>query len=250
MLLTEPVDDGGDVNLIGFVIAGKRVHHPVDAEPIGHLPLAFAPWYDRGHRAAQAVDCPGAGPVIGADNHGGNPVIVASATAFDPDGPASPSAGEIVEQVKRLCQDMVLGRVCKCRYVETAHKPAQMKSRGTDATGSVRCETAALPRVEQNSATGFQVLVQFAADLICQERLTWRYRPIKQRKERQFICFNPYGYRVCRFNGGAPPQNIAQPLKAGFGRIIQRAIPRKDECKPGFQCCCKRDSIRAGRRSC
>jgi hypothetical protein len=38
--LAEALQDEGDVDLVGLVVAGQRVHHEIDAEAIGHLALS------------------------------------------------------------------------------------------------------------------------------------------------------------------------------------------------------------------
>src|SRR3990170_114878 len=71
--LTEALEERGDVHLIGFVVAGQRVHHDVDAGAKRHLALVLAA-DDRVHRPAGAVERPSGGKVVGRDQDRGHAV--------------------------------------------------------------------------------------------------------------------------------------------------------------------------------
>ena len=44
------------MHLVGFVVAGQRVHDKVDAEAVGHLALPLAAGHRGEHRPADVVD--------------------------------------------------------------------------------------------------------------------------------------------------------------------------------------------------
>src|SRR3954451_761686 len=83
--LAEPLKNGGDMHLIGFIVACQRVHHEVDAEAEGLLALRLAAGYDRIKAAALIVDRPGAGIIVGADDHRRDAVIDAVFRRLDPE---------------------------------------------------------------------------------------------------------------------------------------------------------------------
>ena len=85
------------MDLIGFVVACKGVHHQIDAESKGHFALAFAAWHRREQRSALGIRRPGGGPVMVADNDRRHPVIHLGIPTFDPNIAAGLAAGEILQ---------------------------------------------------------------------------------------------------------------------------------------------------------
>src|SRR5215204_4969481 len=98
--LAEALQDGGDVDLVGLVVAGQDVHHEVDAEAGRDLALRLAARDAREGRAALLVERPGAGPVVAADDDAGDPVIDPVLDRLDPHLAAGPAAGELVQEIE------------------------------------------------------------------------------------------------------------------------------------------------------
>src|SRR5207244_6271927 len=73
--LTEPLEDRRHVHLVGLVVAGQHIHDQVDAEAQRHFALRLAARHHREGRPALAVDGPGAGPIVAADDDAGDAVI-------------------------------------------------------------------------------------------------------------------------------------------------------------------------------
>ena len=47
LLLAQTFQDRIDMNLVGLVVAGQRIHHQIDAEPEGDFPLQIGAGYHR-----------------------------------------------------------------------------------------------------------------------------------------------------------------------------------------------------------
>src|SRR5438270_10383279 len=102
--LTEPLQDRRYVHLVGLVVAGQHVHDEIDAKAQRHLALRLTAWHHGIGRPALAVDGPGAGPVIAADNDTGDTIIDPVLDGLDPDLAGVPAAGELVQQTGRTGQ--------------------------------------------------------------------------------------------------------------------------------------------------
>src|SRR3990170_1781168 len=63
--LSQTLEQGRYVHLIGLVVAGERVHHEVDAGAERHLALHLAAGHRRIDRPVRVVERPGAGKVVG-----------------------------------------------------------------------------------------------------------------------------------------------------------------------------------------
>src|SRR5687767_9755605 len=98
--LAQPFQDRRHVHLIGFVVAGQRIHDDVDAEAKGHLALPLAAGRHREQGLAEFVGRPGSGIIVAADQDSGNAVIDAAARHFHPDRPPNPTTGEVAQQIK------------------------------------------------------------------------------------------------------------------------------------------------------
>src|SRR5882672_1590354 len=115
MLLPQPFDQGGRVNLVGLVVAGQGIHHDVDAGAEGEFALARLARRQRQHRLAVGADRPGAGDIVRGDDDRrnavaaarrprGRVVIILTRQGLDPGLARIEAAGEIAQQIKRLGQ--------------------------------------------------------------------------------------------------------------------------------------------------
>src|SRR2546423_14780038 len=73
--MTAPLENRRYVHLIRLVVAGQHVHDEIDPKAQRHLALRLTARHDGVGRPALAIDGPGAGPVIAADNDAGNAII-------------------------------------------------------------------------------------------------------------------------------------------------------------------------------
>src|SRR6266403_4489599 len=105
--LTEPFEKRRYVHLVRLVVAGQHVHDEIDPKAQRHLALRLAARHDGIARPALAVDGPGAGPVITADNDAGNAIIDPVFDRLDPDLAGVPAAGKLVQQVEGFRQHVV-----------------------------------------------------------------------------------------------------------------------------------------------
>ena len=102
-ILSEPLQQGRHVHLVGLVVAGQRVHDDVDAGAEGHLALALAARHDRIERLVAVIERPGGGEVVRRDQDRADAVdapglsalvAVARRLGLDPQLAAVPAAGE------------------------------------------------------------------------------------------------------------------------------------------------------------
>src|SRR5438045_8424911 len=98
--LTEPFENRRYVHLVRLVVAGQHVHDEIDPKAQRHLALWLAARHDGIARPALAVNGPGAGPDLTADNDAGNAIIDTVLDWLDPDLAAVPAAGDLVRQVE------------------------------------------------------------------------------------------------------------------------------------------------------
>ena len=143
------------VHLVGLVVAGQHVHHEVDAEPRGHLALRLAARDAGKGRPALVVDRPGAGPVVAADDDAGDAVIDAVLDRLDPQLPAGPAAGKLVQQIERLGQHVV-GRHRHQRRDLDGRRPAGAAAPASRRRAAERAgrRVAGVAGVEQDRAAG------------------------------------------------------------------------------------------------
>src|SRR5262245_17021848 len=97
-LLPQPLEDRRHMHLIGLVVARQRIHHEVDAEAVGHLPLPLAARDGGEHRSLIVVESPGAGPVVAADDDAGDAVVDPVLALLDPDLAIGPAARKRLHQ--------------------------------------------------------------------------------------------------------------------------------------------------------
>src|SRR5258708_36207488 len=74
LLLSQPLEQRRNMDLIGLVVAGQRVHHDVDAGPEGEFALARLALDQRKHVLTVRPRCPGARKITRGDDDGGDAV--------------------------------------------------------------------------------------------------------------------------------------------------------------------------------
>ena len=79
----QPFDDVLGVDLIGFVIAGQRVHDEIDAAPQCELALPTSAGNERKQRTTVGVAGPRCGQIVGDDDDGGD-AVASPDRAVDP----------------------------------------------------------------------------------------------------------------------------------------------------------------------
>src|SRR5580700_794716 len=118
LLLPEPLKQRGHVHLVGFVVAGERVHHNVDAGAECELALARFTIDHRQHRLAVGTCRPGTGKIVRGNDDRRHAVAAARrpAKAFfvfsrrkrlDPKLTGIKAAREVAQQIKRLGENVI-----------------------------------------------------------------------------------------------------------------------------------------------
>src|SRR5439155_717516 len=118
MLLPQPFDQSGRVDLVGLVVAGQRVHHDVDAGTEGEFALARFARRQRQHRLAVGADRPGAGKIVRGDDERRDAVaaarrprcrlvVILARQGLDPGLARIEAARKIAQQIKRLGQHVL-----------------------------------------------------------------------------------------------------------------------------------------------
>src|SRR3954447_24948096 len=136
LLLPQPFDQGGRVNLVGLVVAGQRVHHDVDAGTEGEFTLPRFARRQRQHRLAVGAQRPCAGEIVRGDDDRRNTVaaarrfrggfiIVLARQCFDPGLPRIEAAGKIAQQIKRLGQHVLARHRLQLRHVQRRQDAAE-----------------------------------------------------------------------------------------------------------------------------
>src|SRR6185437_3559181 len=73
-LLSQALEQGRDVYLVGLIVAGQRVHHDVDPCAERHLALHLAAGHGRVDRPVRFIQRPGTSEVIGGNHDRAHPV--------------------------------------------------------------------------------------------------------------------------------------------------------------------------------
>src|SRR3984957_15785488 len=117
LLLPQPFQQRRHVHLIGFVIAGQRVHDDVDAGAERQLALARLAFHHRQHGLAVGPRRPGAGQIVRGDDDGGHavaaargasgPVLVDVGQRLDPQPAGFEASGKVAQQIEGLGQDVI-----------------------------------------------------------------------------------------------------------------------------------------------
>src|SRR6266849_1075834 len=201
ILLAEPLEQRGHVHLIGFVVAGKRVHDDVHSGAKGELALARLARNEWQHRLAVAARRPGAGEVVRGDDDRGYAVAAARRTLrlvvvlvdrrhrLDPELSGIEAAGEVAQQEERLRQHVVLRHRLELGNIERGEARAQRHHAGAARLAArPRRRHHGIARLEQHGAAALHVGIDAREHL---RRRSWRVRhdrPVDQRKERELVA--------------------------------------------------------------
>ena len=124
------------MDLIGFVIAGQRVHHEIDAAAQRHFALARAAGNQRIERLPLVVGRPGGGEIIGGDDDRRNAVAgarrarravvgIGRRQRLDPGLADFGAADEAIEQIEGLGHDMIARHRLELGHVDAGEQFAQ-----------------------------------------------------------------------------------------------------------------------------
>src|SRR6185312_4190983 len=127
-LLSQALEQGRDVYLVGLIVAGQRVHHDVDPRAERHLALHLAARHGRVNRPVRFIEGPGASEVVGCDDDRAHPVSATrafGALGLDLKRAAVEAAGEASHQIEGLGEHVVLRHRLERRNVELADQTRQ-----------------------------------------------------------------------------------------------------------------------------
>src|SRR5579863_5317071 len=161
LLLPQPLKQRRNMNLVGLVVAGERVHDDIDAGAERELALARFTVHHRQHRLAVRLHCPGSGQIVRSDQNGGHPVaaacrpgllllLVFGRECLDPKLPGVEPAGEVAQQIERLGQHVIARHRLKLGNVERGQNLAQLgHARAAGLSADARRRVDRIARVEQ-----------------------------------------------------------------------------------------------------
>src|SRR3984957_14655465 len=191
LLLPQTLEQRRHVHVIGFVIAGQRVHDDVDAGAERKLALARLAFDHRQHGLAVGPRRPGAGQIVRGDDDGGHAVAAARWAAgavfvhvrqrLDPELAGIEAAGEVAQQIERLGQDVIARHRLEFGQIERGQDLAQFQH-----SGAARLAARAGRRdygiagVEQHGAAVLHVGVDALERGFRRQRRAGRNRPIDQ----------------------------------------------------------------------
>src|SRR5580704_9032481 len=137
LLLPQTLEQRRHVHLIGFVIAGQRVHDDVDAGAERKLALARLALDHRQHGLTVGPRRPGAGQIVRSDDDGGHAVAAARRAPgavfvdvrqrLDPELAGVEAAGEVAQQIERLRQNVVARHRLELGQIERGQDFAQLQ---------------------------------------------------------------------------------------------------------------------------
>src|SRR5262249_22158905 len=134
--LSQPFEQRRNVDLVGLVVAGERVHHDVDAGAEREFALARLGGDERQHGLAVLAHRPGAGEIVRRDDDRRHAVAGARRTArrlvlvdgrqrFHPQLAGGEAAGKVLQQVEGLGQHVVAPHRLELGNVERGENGAQ-----------------------------------------------------------------------------------------------------------------------------
>src|SRR5882757_2128030 len=228
ILLSQPLDQGRRVDLVGLVVASQRVHHDVDAGAEGEFALPRFARRQRQHRLAVGADRPGAGEIVRGDDDrrdavaaarrlGCGFIVVLARQGFDPGLAGIEAAGEIAQQIECLGQHMLARHRLEFGHVERGKNLAQrlhgrrlrraiVSRRRLDRDAGVEHDGAALLHVGVDTVDG--VLRRF--------RCAGHHRPVDQGEERKFVMGGINADGIAGLQRGALGQEQGQPGHPGL----------------------------------
>src|ERR1700722_7011740 len=213
LLLPQPLEQRRHVHLIGFVIAGQRVHDDVDAGAERQLALARLAFHHRQHGLAVGPRRPGAGQIVRGDDDGGHavaaargasgPVLVDVGQRLDPQPAGFEASGEVAQQIERLGQHVIARHRLEFGQIERGQDFAQLQHSGAArlATRTGRRDYG-VAGVEQHGTAVLHVGVDALERCFRRRRCAGRDRPIDQRIERQLVVRDIEADRVAGLKRG------------------------------------------------
>src|SRR5580693_2660657 len=235
LLLPQTIEQRRHVHLIGFVIAGQRVHDDVDAGAERKLALARLAFHHRQHGLAVGPRRPGAGQIVRSDDDGGHAVAAARGAAgpvfvhvrqrLDPQLTGIEAAGEVAQQIKCLRQNVIARHRLELWQIERGQDFAQFQHSGA-ARFAARTgrRDHGIAGVEQHGAAVLHVGVDALEGGFRRPLRAGRDRPIDQRIKRQLVVGDVEADRVAGLERSALRQEKRQTRKAGFADRIDLRI--------------------------
>src|SRR6202035_1036423 len=166
LLLPQTLEQRRHVHLIGFVIAGQRVHDDVDTGAEREFALARLAFHHRQHGLAVGPRRPGAGQIVRGDDDGGHAVAAARRTSsavfvdvrqrLDPQLAGIEAAGEVAQQIERLGQHVIARHRLELGQIE----------RGQDITQFQHSRAARLAARTGLRDHGVAGVEQYGADVL------------------------------------------------------------------------------------
>src|SRR5262249_12115352 len=179
--LSQPFEQRRNVDLVGLVVAGERVHHDVDAGAEREFALARLGGDEREHGLAVLAHRPGAGEIVRRDDDRRYAVAGARRTArrlvvvngrqrFHPQLAGAEAAGKVLQEIECLRQHVVAPHRLELGNIERGENGAQRlhaRTAGFAAGAGGRLDSVA--GVEQDGAAllhvGVDVFERLAARL-------------------------------------------------------------------------------------
>src|SRR5579864_1649493 len=235
LLLPQSLEQRRHVHLIGFVVAGQRVHDDVDAGAERKLALARLALDHRQHGLAVGSRRPGAGEIVRGDDDRGHAVAAARRASgsilvgvrqrLDPQLPAVEAAGEVAQQIERLGQDMIARHRLELGQIERGQDFAQFQhSRAARFAPGTGRRDHGIAGVEQHGAAVLHIGVDALERRFRRPRRAGRDGPIDQRIKRQLVARDIEADRVAGLERGALGEEERQAGEAGFADIVDLGI--------------------------
>src|SRR6202035_5722275 len=246
LLLPQTLEQRRHVHLIGFVIAGQRVHDDVDAGAERKLALAWLAFDHRQHGLAVGPARPGAGPIARGDDERGHAVAAAGRAPgavfvhvrqrLDPQLAGIEAAGEVAKQIERLGQNVIARHRLELGQIERGQDFAQFQhSRAARLAARTGRRDHGIAGVEQHGAAVLHVGVDALQGSFGRPRRAGRDRPIDQRIERQLVAGDVQPNRIAGLERGALGEEKRQSGEAGFADIVDLGIAGNHISKLGLE---------------
>src|SRR5580704_4905165 len=246
LLLPQSLEQRRHVHLIGFVIAGQRVHDDVDTGAERELALARLAFHHRQHGLAVGPRRPGAGQIVRGDDDGGHAVAAARRTSsavlvdvrqrLDPQLAGIEAAGEVAQQIECLGQHVIARHRLELGQIERGQDITQLQhSRAARLAARTGRRDHGIAGVEQHGAAVLHVGVDALERRLRRPRRAGRDRPINQRIKRQFVMRDIEADRVAWLERGALRQEKRQAGEAGFADIVDLGIAGDHISKLGLE---------------
>src|SRR5690606_5923121 len=231
MLLPQPLQDEGNVDLVRLVVTGQGIHDQIDAEAVGDLSLPFAARHDSCKGTAHLIDRPGRGPVVTSKNHGRNPVVPSFIRLLDPKRAAAVAPRKFLQEIESLCQNMIRWNRLQGRHLDAfGHAAQKIAAVPGEALQGIRAQ-----KIDQESAPVLQIAVQGVTRRLIQASLPLKDRPIDQGKESQLISSRPDPHWLGRLDGGSPNEHLAETHHPRAAHLVLFTVSREQIGQSSFR---------------